>query len=192
MIDGEINMMKLKQKLNLKVFILFIIFISLFLVACQNNEVDSKTDSLKQISSWQNYELIDLNTNENYKILELGNKPILVESFATWCPTCTKQQKEIKKLHDQLGDDIISVGLNTDPNEDDNIVLNQIKKNNFDWPFSIVPIEMTRELTAKFGNSILSTALAPLILICPDKSEHLLLGGFKSMIKINNLINEKC
>ena len=192
MIDGEINMMKLKQKLNLKVFILFIIFISLFLVACQNNEVDSKTDSLKQISSWQNYELIDLNTNENYKILELGNKPILVESFATWCPTCTKQQKEKKKLHDQLGDDIISVGLNTDPNEDDNIVLNHIKKNNFDWPFSIVPIEMTRELTAKFGNSILSTALAPLILICPDKSEHLLLGGFKSMIKINNLINEKC
>ena len=131
----------------------------------------------EEAGEWMNFELTDIRTGETFKISDFKGKPILLESFAVWCPVCTKQQREIKKLHDEIGDDIISISLYTDPNEDTEIIRAHINANDFTWYYTISPIEMTQALIDEFGNSIISAPSAPMILICEDLS-YRKLGGF--------------
>ena len=143
--------------------------------------------------SWMEFELEDIRTGETFRISDFQGKPILLESFAVWCPTCTKQQREIKKLHDEIGDDIISISLDTDPNEDTEIIRAHINTNDFTWYYTISPIEMTQALIDEFGNSIISAPSAPMVLICEDLS-YRKLGGFssRSVDKLKQEIAKGC
>lgn len=78
-------------------------------------------------------ELKDIATSKNFRISDFSDKPVLLESFAVWCPTCTAQQKVTKKFHEEVGDSVISISLDTDPNEDESRVLEHIEKNGFNW-----------------------------------------------------------
>ncbi len=55
----------------------------------------------------------------------------MLETFAVWCPTCKKQQLEIKKLHEDVGDAVVSISLNVDPNEDAKTVMEFADSNSF-------------------------------------------------------------
>ena len=68
--------------------------------------------------AWLATELTDVSTGETFTIAEFAGTPVLLESFAVWCPICTNQQKQVRALHEEVGDDVISIALNTDPNED--------------------------------------------------------------------------
>ena len=146
----------------------------------------------KEVPLWHKIQLEDVNSDKVYTIEELNDKPILLESFAVWCPKCTQQQREIKKFHDEVGDAVISIGLNTDPNEDENVVLEHAKKNDFDWIYSISPTDLTKELLKEFGREVVSAPSVPIVLICEDGKSYLLDRGFKSTEKLKNYINEKC
>jgi len=103
-----------------------------------------------------------------------------MESFAVWCPTCTKQQKIIKNLHEQVGDDIISVSLDTDPNEDAEKVKKHAKSNGFDWKYAITPTDTTQKLIDEFGVGIVSAPSVPTVVVCPDGTFEKLKGDVKS------------
>ena len=83
----------------------------IFIIGCTSNEINTESTI-----NWQDIELKDINSQETFTIGEF-KKPVLIESFAVWCPTCTEQQKEMKKLH-ELREDVVSISLDTDPNED--------------------------------------------------------------------------
>ncbi|MCH7568613.1 MAG: redoxin family protein [Nanoarchaeota archaeon] len=142
---------------------------------------------------WMNFELTDVATGEIFKISDFAGKPILLESFAVWCPTCTKQQKEIKGLHDEVGDSVISISLDTDPSEDEDRIRSHINANDFTWYYAISPIDMTQSLIDEFGVSIVSAPTAPMILICEDGSFRKL-GGFgaRSVDKLKSEIAKGC
>ncbi|MFQ5532130.1 MAG: peroxiredoxin family protein, partial [Candidatus Nanoarchaeia archaeon] len=55
-------------------------------------------EELSVSGTWRNLELKDVNSGKIFKISDLSDKPILMESFAVWCPTCTRQQREINEL----------------------------------------------------------------------------------------------
>jgi thiol-disulfide isomerase/thioredoxin len=154
--------------------------------AINDNSVVGK-DTEVALASWQNVELVDIRTKEKFRISDFEGKPILLESFAVWCPTCTKQQNEIKKLAEEKGDEIIHISLNTDPNEDAGKVFDHLTKNDFNWLYAISPIEMTRELTQVFGLTFVNAPSAPVALICPDQSYRFLKNGVK---KFNELLEE--
>ena len=143
--------------------------------------------------SWMEFELEDIRTGETFRISDFQGKPIVLESFAVWCPTCTKQQREIKKLHDEMGDDVISISLDTDQSEDKARVRTHIESNDFTWYYTISPIEMTQALIDEFGNSIISAPSAPMVLICEDLSFRKL-GGFssRSVDKLKQEIAKGC
>ncbi len=153
--------------------------------------VEEETQTLKT-PDWHNIQLEDVNTGEVYTIGELNDKPILLESFAVWCPKCTQQQREIKKLHEEIGDTVISIGLDIDSNEDKNTILKHIQSNGFDWIYSISPPDLTKELTNEFGLEVVSAPIVPMILICEDGNSYFLDRGFKSVEKLKASINEKC
>ena len=140
------------------------------------NSNDPVTDSV-----WRTTVLTDIRTGETFTIDQF-DKPILLESFAVWCPTCTKQQWEIRDLHKEVGDAVVSISLNTDPNEDREKVLQHITANNFDY--AIAPREVTQSLIDEFGITVVNAPSAPVILIDQNKDAKLLHNGVKSSTEL--------
>ncbi len=129
-------------------------------------------------SAWLDTTLTDVNTNTEFKISQF-EKPVLVESFAVWCPKCTKQQKVIKELHEEQ-DDFVSIALNTDPQEDAALVKEHAQSNGFDWRYAVAPKEMVQQLVDQFGLGVVSAPSVPMILLCPEKPAKLLERGNKN------------
>ena len=184
-----------------KIIIAVLILVFLFLYGCSSQVEAPQNTPILQVQddtqtpntpNWHNIQLEDVNTGETYTIKELNDKPILLESFAVWCPKCTQQQREIKKFHEEVGDSVISIGLNTDPNEDKNTVLKHTQSNGFNWIYSISPSELTSELINEFDLGIIYAPSVPVVLICEDGNSYFLDGGFKSVEKLKTSINEKC
>ena len=121
-------------------------------------------------AEWLAIELTDVRTGESFTIAEFAGTPVLLESFAVWCPICTSQQKQVRALHQQVGDGVVSIALNTDPNEDLDKVAAHLERHGFDWRYAVAPAELTLALKAEFGVGILNAPSAPMVLICPDQS----------------------
>ena len=154
------------------------------------NSPPQSNNNLEVAGSWINFELNDVKTGESFMISDF-NKPVLLESFAVWCPTCTKQQREIKKLHNDVGDSIISISVDTDPNEDENQVRQHIESNGFDWIYVVAPREFTQSLIDQFGVGIVNAPSAPMILICDEKVKKLG-SGVKSSNELKENVKEFC
>jgi len=138
--------------------------------------MDHGIDDMK-VPDWKNIELTDVNSEETYTIGKF-NVPVFVESFAIWCPTCTRQQKEFKKFHES-NPEIISITLDTDPNEDATAVKQHAEINSFDWRYSVSPADLTQGLIDEFGLGVVNAPAVPVILICPGKEVQLLGRGVK-------------
>lgn len=193
------------MKLNKIILVLTLVIIAgglLYYVGSNNSSSSpslpggsEKTSTEKPVAvqaGWLDTELTDARTGKKFRISDFKGKPVLLESFAVWCPTCLKQQKEIEKLADEKGDEIIHISLDTDPNEDIDKVIDHVKRNGFDWFYAISPIEMTRELTKVFGLTFVNAPSAPVVLICADQSYRFLQRGVKKSDKLLDEIERGC
>jgi len=180
------------KKIIISLVILILIVGGLFIFYGADSGLDlleNNVDSLNaKEKSWWNTELKDIRTGNSFLISDFEGKPIFLESFAVWCPTCTKQQKETKKLEAELGDAIVSISLDTDPNEDESLLRKHIEDNGFDWYYAISPTELTKELIKDFGVEIVNAPSVPVILICEDGSVHKLDRGFKNVEKLKTAL----
>ncbi len=129
-------------------------------------------------ANWIDVELKDVLTGDVFRLSDF-DKPIILESFAVWCPTCKRQQDEIQGLIDS-GDDSIHVSMNTDPNEDENKVIEHVNRYGYTWPFVVFPKDATKTLIEEFGNGVVNAPGAPILLICPNGESRLLKSGVKS------------
>ena len=131
-------------------------------------------------AGWLAIELTDVRTGESFTIAEFADTPVLLESFAVWCPICTNQQKQVRTLHEKVGDEVVSIALNTDPNEDRAKVAAHLERHGFDWRYAVAPPELILALKEEFGVGILNAPSAPVVLICPDQNvRELLRRGVK-------------
>ncbi len=121
-------------------------------------------------AEWLAIELTDVRTGESFTIAEFAGTPVLLESFAVWCPICTNQQKQVRALHEKVGDEVVSIALNTDPNEDRAKVAAHLGRHGFDWHYAVAPVELILALKEEFGVGILNAPSAPMVLICPDQN----------------------
>ncbi|MBR9706333.1 TlpA family protein disulfide reductase [Candidatus Pacearchaeota archaeon] len=168
------------------------VLVLLFFIGCSKNIIPDGNSGIaaadpKNVDNagdvdtdWKDIELRDVKTGETFKISDFKGKPILLESFAVWCPTCKKQQDEVKKLHEQVGDDVVSVSLDTDPNEGEQKVIEHVNRHGYDWLYVVSPVELTKSLIDQFGTGIVQAPQAPVILVCEDQSARLLQRGVKS------------
>ena len=99
-----------------------------------------------------------------------------------WCPTCLRQQKEVKALHDQLGqrDDFVSVGIDIDLNETLADLKGYTAKNGFDWTYTVATPEVAREIGNLYGQQFLNPPSAPMFIIDRHGEVHPLPFGVKS------------
>ncbi len=89
-----------KKKGKITIIIIAIVVVLGFLFFNFNSNDLDKTEKMTA-ASWIDFELKDVATGEKFKISDFNDKPVLLESFAVWCPTCTKQQRIIKDLHEE-------------------------------------------------------------------------------------------
>jgi thiol-disulfide isomerase/thioredoxin len=145
---------------------------------------------------WKMISLVDVSSDGEFRIADLSDKPVLLESFAVWCPKCTKQQKVNQELHDDpsFGDKFYSVALNTDSQEDDRIVLDHISSNGFTGSkYAVAPESFTQQLIDEYGFKIVNAPSVPMILLCPGQEEEFFLkSGSKDAEYLMQEISDKC
>ena len=139
---------------------------------------------------WFDMKLIDVQTGETFTMNDYAGKVILLETMAIWCPNCTVQGNEIRNLHKALGnpDDLISVSLDVDVNEDDAALKEYADGYGFDWHFAIAPLEVARALGNLYTAQYLNPPLAPMLIIDRKGDVHHLEYGIKDVETLQEAI----
>ena len=194
--------------MDTKIFLLIITILTTvtFLLSCspmletdidysdmENNEDETTNEEqTEEESAWQDIPLTNINTQATFTIKELTQKPTLIETFAVWCPTCTRQQGIIHELLEEQTLDFNALSLNIDPNEDEVLIQEHIEKNSFEaGTYAISPTTLTQALIDQYGITIASAAQAPIVLICPNGNSELLQNGLKTANELTQAL-ESC
>ncbi|MBM3136883.1 MAG: TlpA family protein disulfide reductase [Chloroflexi bacterium] len=193
----------------------FIIFASLLMVSCgpslsesevsemvsqpeveQSTSQESPGDQVEgngqrnTTPNWYSSELTDVNTGMVFRVSDFQGKVILVETMAIWCPKCLTQQKEVSRLHDILGDrdDFVSLGINTDPNENAQQLSTYVMNNGFDWLYVVASDELINEISEIYGPQFLNPPSTPMLIIDRQGEAHLLPFGVKSAEELQTFL----
>jgi len=131
---------------------------------------------------WFSTELTDVNTGSTFKINDFKGKVVLVETMAQWCPSCKRQQMEVKSLIEKLGmpADLVVIALDTDPNEDQDSLKTYASNNGFDWVYAVAPAEVSREISNLYGVQFINPPSTPILIIDRKGEAHPLPFGIKS------------
>jgi hypothetical protein len=131
--------------------------------------------------AWYSTPLTDVNTGAVFTIEENLGKVILVETLATWCSNCLRQQGEVAAFHDLLGErsDFLSLGIDIDVNEDIPLLKGYVQKHGFDWLYVVAKNEMIDEISALYGSQFLNPPSTPMLIIDRNGNAHTLDFGIK-------------
>lgn len=136
--------------------------------------------------AWFQVALTDVNTGQRFTISDLKGKVVLVETLAVWCANCLRQQREIVKLHQQLGQraDYVSLALAIDPNESAEMLKTHAAKHGFTWRYAVAPAEAARAIARLYGDQFLNPPSTPMLIIDRQGGTHPLPFGVKSAAQL--------
>ncbi len=158
--------------------------------------MDEKTpeamdDEMMEAPAWFGATLTNVSSGENFTISDFKGKVILVETLAMWCPSCKRQQIQVKALHEALGmdQDLVSIGLDIDPNENAADLKAYTEANGFDWIYAVAPAEVAREIGALYGDQFLNPPSTPILVIDRHGEAHPMPFGVKSAEDLKEFID---
>jgi thiol-disulfide isomerase/thioredoxin len=139
-------------------------------------------DAMMESPAWFSASLTNVQTGESFTIRDFSGKVVLVEAMAQWCPSCKRQQQEVKSLLENMGmpEDLVVVALDIDLNEDAETLKDYAASNGFDWIYAISPAEVSSELGNLYGNQFLNPPSTPILIIDRHGEAHPLPFGIKS------------
>jgi hypothetical protein len=147
-------------------------------------------EAMMSAPTWFSASLTNSATGDNFMIQDFTGKVVLVETMAMWCPTCLRQGKEVKALHDRLdpGHDLVSVSVDIDLNEKLADLKGYAAKNGFDWIYTAASPDVAREIGDLYGQQFLSPTAAPMLIIDRHGEVHLLPFGVKSAADLQKML----
>ena len=131
--------------------------------------------------AWLDIELTDVNSGQAFKLADFKGQVVLVEGMAAWCTSCLRQQRELVKLHEAIGEAAISVAIDVDLNENAALLKRHSETNGFNWRYAVGTRELIEALAAEFGNRFLNPPSVPMFLLDKEGGVHLLDFGHKSV-----------
>lgn len=143
----------------------------------------STPDAMMESPAWISAPLTNVHTNEAFTIQgDMKGKVVLVEAMAVWCTNCLHQQEQVKLLHQNLGtnDELVSISLDIDPNEDADQLKKYSDSKGFDWIYAISPADVSRDLASLYTDQFLNPPSTPMVLIDRHGIAHPLPFGIKS------------
>jgi thiol-disulfide isomerase/thioredoxin len=135
------------------------------------------------LPTWFGAELRDVNTGATLTVADLfEDQVVLVEMIAIWCSNCLRQQQEVKALHEILGerDDLVTLVLDVDANEDAGNLKAYAEKHGFSWLYAVAPRDVAREIGQLYGDQFLNPPSTPMLLVDRQGTVHLLPFGRKT------------
>lgn len=152
--------------------------------------MDESSDDMMEETAWFGTTFTNVSTGEAFTINDFKGKVVLVENLAMWCSNCKKQQDQVKLLHELLGmnEDLVSIGLDIDTNENASDLKTYVEKNGFDWIYAVASEEVTREIANLYGAQFLNPPSTPILVIDRKGQTHLMPFGIKSAEELKNFI----
>jgi cytochrome oxidase Cu insertion factor (SCO1/SenC/PrrC family) len=146
--------------------------------------------ALPTVPSWFSVPMTDVNTGKQFTIGDFTGKVVLVETMATWCPTCQGEMSQVQDLITTLGTgaDLVVVSLDVDPNEDAALLKKYTAKNGFSWLVAIAPQEVVRFLVNQYDQAFLNPPLQPMLFIDRQGGVWGLPTGVKSAISLQKTL----
>jgi len=178
--------MRAKSLIHVAVFTL--ILTGMLLTACGSSastppsEPVSSPKGATETPDWFDIELTDVQTGETFTMNDYAGQVVLVETMAIWCPNCIIQANEVREMHKLLDnpDDVISVSLDVDVNEDAASLKDYSEGYGFEWHFAIAPRELGRALGNLYTAQYLNPPLSPMLIIDRNGDVHHLEYGKKT------------
>lgn len=144
---------------------------------------DGGTDGAEAV--WRTTELEPVRGGEPFTV-ESFDTPVVLETFAVWCPKCDRQQEVLAGLDES----VTRVALNVDGNEDAEKVASHADKNGHGWRYAISPTEMTQSLVEEFGTTVTNPPSTPVIVACQGGGSTFMAGEIHSAEKIMSAADE--
>ena len=168
-----------------------VILTGLFLASCgastppapvEPQAAATVTGATTTTPDWFNMKMTDVRTGQAFTISDFAGKVVLVETMAQWCPTCERQENEVIKLHELLGnpENLVSVSLDVDLHEDEASLKEYAAARGYDWYVAVAPLEVARALGNLYSAQYLNPPLAPMLLIDRNSAVYGLPYGLKS------------
>lgn len=111
--------------------------------------------------AWQSLTLTDVDGNE-FTLNDFMGKPVFVENFATWCPTCRKQLGDTDKAAAELGDEAVFIALSVETDLSDGDVAEYAADNGFTHiRFAVMTPEFLAAITDHYGNGSINAPSTP-------------------------------
>lgn len=152
--------------------------------------VETDSEVMVALPAWFSAELTDVNTGQTFSIADFKDKVVLVETMAIWCSNCLRQQKEVKALHEALGqrDGWVTVVLDVDPNEKSEDLKDYTARHDFDWVYAVAPRDVAREIGQLYGLQFLNPPSTPMLIVDHLGQAHPLPFGHKSAESLQEVL----
>lgn len=136
--------------------------------------------------------ITDAVTGEKTSITELSaqGRPVIIHTFAVWCPACSMQLRETAKLVKNNPNAYTVLGIDIDPRENTEMVKRHVEKNSFVGMYVAAPPEMTRDMMKTLGNQIVAS-LPQTIVVC-NKSITYIGDGVFPETKLKTIMADLC
>jgi len=181
------------MKKLLRLFLLSSLFL-LVLPACTSPQASAAGTQeqavVPAIPEWFSMELTDVQTGKTFTMNDYAGKVVLLETMAMWCPTCLLQAGQVQKLPQVLGnpEDLISVSLDVDVNEDAASLKSYAADYGLDWHIAIAPLLVARALGNLYSAQYLNPPLAPMMVIDRNGNVHHLEYGLKKTDALQKIV----
>jgi len=159
-----------------------LLLIALILAACGPAPATaSVAPTQTALPEWFDMPMTDVETGKTFTINDFSGKVVLLETMAMWCPNCLFQAGEVRKLHQLLGnpDDLVSISLDVDVNEDESSLKDYTEEYDFEWHFAVAPLGIARALGNLYTAEYLNPPLSPMMIIDRKGNVHHLEYGWK-------------
>jgi len=142
--------------------------------------------------AWTKVSMTDAVTGEQFSIDELAKlgKPVVLHTFAVWCPACSMQLRETERFLAAEPDAFTLVGIDLDPNENQDMVKRHLEKNNLPGRYASAPTELTRGLVETFGTGF-ALELPQTVIVCNRTVNHLGSGVFREQT-LKSALSQVC
>jgi thiol-disulfide isomerase/thioredoxin len=131
---------------------------------------DMSDDMAMDLPSWMTHEITDVD-GVTFMLADLIGQPVLIETFATWCPSCRSQLADTQAAAAELGDDAVVLALSVETDLDATEVADYAAENGFDdIRFAVLDAELLASLADAFGTSIANPPATPKVVI--DATGH--------------------
>jgi len=141
--------------------------------------------------AWATRPLTDARTGEAFRLADLSDRVVFVETMAVWCTNCKAQQATAREAMATLDPArVVWIALDVDPGEDAPTLARYADENGFPFTYALAGADLSRDLAEAFGAQVLSPPATPIIVLAPDGRVTLTEFGHKDAARLAELARE--